>query len=331
MTYSRFESWTNEGKWFVSFRSTIIALVLMAAYLVSGPSDANSQITGKLDLEIKAAFQGVFDPLVKSQKNNCEVQVTLRDAIDPRLIHATKTITFDNNSLTGKVSFSRLFTNEYYISIKTKNSIETFSREPVLIQNGVLNMYDFTLSKSQAYGDNMYEYEFDGLKTACVYVGDVNGDQFVDGTDYLEIDDDASNFVSGNVITDLTGDEFVDGDDLGIVEKNTRDFVQIMFPEGSVSGAASKEAERNEFTLKQNYPNPFNPSTAISFALQTPSDVKLSIFDMAGRELAVLVNSNLKAGDHSYNWNASGLSSGTYFYRLSVNGEQIVKQMQLVK
>ena len=331
MTYSRFTSWANKGKWFVSFKSTLMALLLMAAYLVSGATEANSQIAGNLDIEIKAAFQGLFDPFETSLKKNCEVQVSLRDAIDPRLIHATKTITIDKNSMTGRVTFSRLFTSEYYISVKTLNSIETVSKQPVVIETGVLNTYDFTLSREQAYGDNMYEYEFDGLKTACVYVGDVNDDQFVDGTDYLAIDEDAANYVSGNVITDLTGDEFVDGEDLGIVHENTMEYVQTLLPEGSISGAVSKEAERNEFTLKQNYPNPFNPSTMISFALQTPSNVKLSIFDMAGKELAVLVNSNLKAGDHTFDWNASGLSSGTYFYRLSVNGEQIVKQMQLVK
>ncbi len=331
MSYQELKSESNKGNRSANIRSTIAAILLMAAYLIASSTDAKAQLIGNLNVEIKAAFQGMFDPSSKTHRKNCEVQVSLRDAIDPRLIHATETVTIDKNSLTARVTFSRLFMNVYYISIKTQNSIETFSKEPVIIQQGVLNSYDFTLSKSQAYGENMFEYDFGGPKVACIYAGDINGDQIVDGTDYLEVEEDAVNYVTGNVITDLTGDEFVDGDDLRIMEENTRDYVQVMFPEGSVLNNEKIDDKKNGFTLNQNYPNPFNPSTVISFDLQTASNVKLSVFDMSGRELAVLVNSSLKAGEHSYNWNASALASGTYFYKLTVNGEQVVKQMQFVK
>jgi len=71
-----------------------------------------------------------------------------------------------------------------------------------------------------------------------------------------------------------------------------------------------------EFSLAQNYPNPFNPETTIPFALPTRANVKLSVYDLLGREVATLVNGTMEAGSHTVNWNASDLSSGVYFYRL---------------
>jgi hypothetical protein len=73
-----------------------------------------------------------------------------------------------------------------------------------------------------------------------------------------------------------------------------------------------------QFRLEQNYPNPFNPSTTISFALPSRSFVSLKVFDALGREVAVLVFEELFAGTYSSQWNAEGLSSGVYFYCLSV-------------
>jgi hypothetical protein len=72
-----------------------------------------------------------------------------------------------------------------------------------------------------------------------------------------------------------------------------------------------------KFSLNQNYPNPFNPSTTIKFELPRSSDVKLSVFDMLGREISVLVNERREAGVHEVKFDASGLSSGVYFYRLT--------------
>jgi ligand-binding sensor domain-containing protein len=69
--------------------------------------------------------------------------------------------------------------------------------------------------------------------------------------------------------------------------------------------------------LSQNYPNPFNPSTTIKFELPKPSNVRLSVFDMLGREVSVLVNEKKEAGVHEVKFDASGLSSGVYFYRLT--------------
>ncbi len=71
-------------------------------------------------------------------------------------------------------------------------------------------------------------------------------------------------------------------------------------------------------TLLQNYPNPFNPTTTIGYQLPAGAHVRLVMFDLLGREVAVLVNERKEAGRHAVTFDATGLASGTYFYRLHV-------------
>ena len=85
------------------------------------------------------------------------------------------------------------------------------------------------------------------------------------------------------------------------------------------------------FSLHQNYPNPFNPSTKIKFGIPKGALVKLKIYDILGREVAVLVNEKLDPGVYQYDWNASVLPSGVYFYRLSAGDFTQTKRMVLIK
>jgi hypothetical protein len=93
------------------------------------------------------------------------------------------------------------------------------------------------------------------------------------------------------------------------------------------------------YGLMQNYPNPFNPSTAISFQLSAVSAVSLKVFDLLGREVAVLVDETRQPGSYSVQWNALAMPSGIYFYRLQArplsggqNAEYVeTRKMVLVK
>lgn len=90
------------------------------------------------------------------------------------------------------------------------------------------------------------------------------------------------------------------------------------------------------FTLEQNYPNPFNPSTKINFSVAQPGHVTLKVFNLLGTEVASLVNEQKDTGIFSVNWNAAGLSSGMYLYRLSVTSEKGIlfdqtKKLMLLK
>ncbi|TAK60879.1 MAG: choice-of-anchor D domain-containing protein, partial [Bacteroidetes bacterium] len=78
------------------------------------------------------------------------------------------------------------------------------------------------------------------------------------------------------------------------------------------------EGVPSRFILYQNYPNPFNPSTTIRFALPEEGGVKISLFDMLGNEVAIVVEEVLPAGFYETHWRNSGLPSGVYFYRLTV-------------
>ncbi|MEW6651848.1 MAG: T9SS type A sorting domain-containing protein [Bacteroidota bacterium] len=86
-----------------------------------------------------------------------------------------------------------------------------------------------------------------------------------------------------------------------------------------------------EFSLQQNYPNPFNPTTRITFNLPKNSMVNLSVYNILGEKVATVVNQELTAGVHAYNFDGSILSSGAYFYKLNVNQVSLTKKMMLVK
>jgi len=89
-----------------------------------------------------------------------------------------------------------------------------------------------------------------------------------------------------------------------------------------------------QFNLQQNYPNPFNPSTKIRFAIPSGMSntlVKLIVYDILGREVATLVNSNLNPGNYEVNWDGSNYSSGVYFYKLQAADFSEIKKMSLVK
>jgi hypothetical protein len=88
----------------------------------------------------------------------------------------------------------------------------------------------------------------------------------------------------------------------------------------------------NVFALNQNYPNPFNPTTTIEFTLQEDGFTTLKVYDVLGKEIAMLVHDNLQAGVlHKTTFNASKLSSGMYFYKLESNKQMQVKKLLLIK
>ena len=86
-----------------------------------------------------------------------------------------------------------------------------------------------------------------------------------------------------------------------------------------------------KFSLEQNYPNPFNPKTSIEYSLNTSGFVSLKVYDIQGREVAVLGNEIQDAGRHSVAFDASSLSSGVYFYKLEANGFSHTRKMVLMK
>ena len=87
----------------------------------------------------------------------------------------------------------------------------------------------------------------------------------------------------------------------------------------------------HDFVLEQNYPNPFNPTTVVSYQLPVASEVRLVVYDLLGREVAVLENERKNPGVYEVKFDGSGLSSGVYFYRLTAGVHTESKRMMLMK
>jgi hypothetical protein len=116
-------------------------------------------------------------------------------------------------------------------------------------------------------------------------------------------------------------------------------FINGLAGETATNVADNETDHPNEFQLHQNYPNPFNPSTMITYRLSAVSFVRLSIFDVLGREVITLVQGNKPGGVYQILWNASQFPSGVYFCRLqarTTSGKQVeiissIKKMLLIK
>ncbi len=130
-------------------------------------------------------------------------------------------------------------------------------------------------------------------------------------------------------------------------EKNIYEYFDSNVPEGTVSyrlvqvdydGTITYSdpievsgAVVEKYSLEQNYPNPFNPSTVINYSIPTDGNVTLKIYDVLGNEVAELVNGKISAGTHKVTFDASGFSSGIYFYTIQADNFRSTKKMMLIK
>ena len=107
-------------------------------------------------------------------------------------------------------------------------------------------------------------------------------------------------------------------------------FIDKNNPTTSVSEPRTGQLEK-KFMFNQNYPNPFNPTTTISFTLPVKTFVTLEVFDSLGREVSKLFSNEMFPGTYSKQWNAQGLSCGTYFARLQTSSLIETKKLVLLK
>lgn len=120
---------------------------------------------------------------------------------------------------------------------------------------------------------------------------------------------------------------------------NLSDYSSTVSNQAEPNGGSAQKApgvfvfnkKPTDFSLSQNYPNPFNPSTEISFVFPRDSYVKLVVYDMLGREVARLADGEMAAGYHGVTWNASGVASGVYIYRICAGNFVKVNRMFLLK
>ncbi len=100
---------------------------------------------------------------------------------------------------------------------------------------------------------------------------------------------------------------------------------------GIIVGVNEQTKPPHMFALHQNYPNPFNPTTTINYDVAQKTLIRLKVFDLLGRELATLVDDVKEAGPYSVSFQANGLASGVYFYRLEMAQTTLTKKMIIQK
>lgn len=326
---SRFLAIDNSGNVFTG--GTIATTLTDYQTAVVKYSQKNAQLTALID--------GLYDSSADKMVQDT-VKVYLRNIISPfALVDSSKSI-LDS---AGKGAF--IFHNitpgsSYYLVVKHRNSLETWSADPVTFSGTSVN-YDFTSASNKAYGNNLIQK---GNKY-CIISGELDGDGYVDVSDMSIVENDFFNNLSGYINSDLNGDLILDATDLSIIANSASGGFGAMSPmidaglsmnglrngKYSVKNDISQEKSEVVTALKDNYPNPFNPSTMISYDLRTSGNVTVKIYDAVGKEVAVLVNEFKAPGSYNVKFDASHLSSGMYFYKLDANGFTQTKKMLLVK
>lgn len=136
---------------------------------------------------------------------------------------------------------------------------------------------------------------------------------------------DRSVVIGSGGIVEYKGNAFVNSD-----YEDVNDVIQSQL-DALTTSSENEITIPSSITLSQNYPNPFNPSTSISFELNEASNVRLTIFNTIGQPVTVLADAGFSVGSHSLNWDASGMPSGVYFYRLETVDQSFTKRMLLLK
>lgn len=175
---------------------------------------------------ITAIAEGYYNTV--SSKLNIRDTMTayLRNSVSPYLIIDSAKSVIDSVTFTGVFNFNNTLSGSYYLEVKGKNTIETWSRNSLPVTAGITYNYDFTDSAGKAYGNNLM------LKNEkyCIYSGDVNQEGSVDLTDLLQIYNEASNFISGYQVSDINGDRITDLTDLIITYNNSANFIARAVP-----------------------------------------------------------------------------------------------------
>jgi Beta-propeller repeat len=186
-----------------------------------------SQTGSLLTLNLTAFIQGFYNSVSNNMRSDT-ARVCLKNNLSPY-----NTIDSSKGILSSSGGGTFLFSNaangvNYFIEVKHRNSIETWSSSPITFSLGS-SVYNFATVSTQAYGSNEIRVDLSPLRFA-IYNGDVNQDGTVDLTDNQLIENDANNFVVGYIGTDLTGDNFVDVSDAAIADNNAFNFVSVIKP-----------------------------------------------------------------------------------------------------
>lgn len=181
-----------------------------------------STVSSGVTLNLTAIIEGFWNGSLMVLDT---ARIYLRNTSSPYAITDSAKV-YLNSSGNVVASFPNTGSTIKYLIVKHRNSVETWSASGVAFTAGDTTGYDFTVSASQAFGNNLKNK----LSKFCIYNGDVNQDEIVDAADNSLIDNDAYIFAAGYAKTDLTGDNVVDINDISIADNNAFNFVEVVRP-----------------------------------------------------------------------------------------------------
>ncbi|MBV6478048.1 MAG: hypothetical protein HGGPFJEG_00795 [Ignavibacteria bacterium] len=201
-TAKRFDSFNHDS---VSYKPTLTV----------------TYVNNSLSLYMQCFLEGFWNGTTMIQDT---IKVTLRNPNSPySIVDEAKRYVSDYGD--ENFCFYSAVSGTYYLDVNHRNTIETWSRNPVNISDST-GYYYFTDSATKAFGNN----QILKLGSYCFYSGDVNQDGIIDGIDFLLVDNSAANFETGYVDPDVNGDEIVDGSDMSITSNNAENFVTSVTP-----------------------------------------------------------------------------------------------------
>lgn len=263
----------------------------------------------------------------------------------------------------GVIQWSKLYNSasgwDYCRGIVTDNTGSIYVTGETGISGFPLQSKFCTIKYSPS-GDQLWLSEYNGGTVSDGYSAndiaiDNNANLYITGTVYSTADFSTVKYNSSGVLqwaatyngtgnsndygsfagVDAGGKAYVSGNSIG--NGTGTDIAIVKYASASIGIQNISGEIPYGYSLSQNYPNPFNPSTNLEFEIPAsksgsePEYVSLKIFDILGKEVASLVNGSLSPGKYRYNFNASGLTCGVYFYKLQTHGFAQTKKMILIK
>jgi hypothetical protein len=234
----------------------------------------------------------------------------------------------------GSDSFDILFLDDGRALLSdiqgTTDNVRLYSAE------GVLEREVFSIAFPEQLQVDLLE---PGAYLNNAFSGDQVTDFDLDGTIYQTTPWDSGRgaFRLGNgnlLVTNSNGVFEVEPGSGAIIEQeNTGSarFIELYLPEGEVGIGDNSLNIPRSFSMYQNYPNPFNASTTIKYNLNETGNVVIDIYNLLGSKIATLQNGQQPAGNHQVIWEAQGVSSGTYFYKIQAGDQSETRKMVLLK
>ncbi len=221
-------STTSDSTYFdTSPLSGLFYYFIVAQDIHNNKSPVAVAVFSNMTLNLDMFIEGFYNEGSNLQVSD-SVTVELRNADSPFAVADVSKVVVSSAG-TATFKFGNAANGNYYLAIKHRNSVETWSKFPVALSRTVPVNYNFTSSALQAFGNNQKQIDSSPVRYG-IYGGDVNQSGSVDLTDIAAVYNGSVNFLTGYVVTDVTGDNVVDLTDITLVYNNSANFVARVIP-----------------------------------------------------------------------------------------------------